>query len=97
MSSHQTPLENRHAQALRLARWAAAPGQSTTVPPGESLPVFSASPETHHRLPTGLRGEILQAPWPNHAWRRRRGSPSPFQAVLSGTAHLVGPYRGFLS
>jgi hypothetical protein len=64
MGSHQTPLENRRAQALRvagLARWVAAPGQNTKVPSAASPRVFSTSPETHRRLSPGHRGGILQA------------------------------------
>jgi len=37
---------------------------------------FGASPATHRRLPTGLRGGILQTPWPNHALE-----PTPWIAV----------------
>ena len=39
--------------------------QSTRVASVESLRLFSASPEAHHRLSAELRGGILQAPWFN--------------------------------
>ena len=44
-----------------LARWVAAPRQSTKVRPAESLRLFGASPEAHRRLSPEFRGERLQA------------------------------------
>ena len=89
MSSHRTQLENRHAQALRVGEMGGCTGQSTTVPSAESLPIFSASPETHHRLPTGLRGGIFQAPSPNQASEPTPWIAVAFPSILSGTADLV--------
>ena len=71
------------ATPCRLARWVAASGQSTAVPPPESLRVFSASPETHHRLSPGLRGEILQLPWRNHALQ-----PTPWIAASASATRV---------
>jgi len=41
-----------------------------------SLRVISASPGTHRRLSSGLRGGMLQEPWPNQALQ-----PTPWIAV----------------
>ena len=51
----------------KSARWVSAPNRSTRIPSPMSLRVFSASPETHRRLCPGLRGGILQGPWPYKA------------------------------
>jgi len=77
MNSHQTPLENRHAQTLRVGEVGGYtrpehPGPVSTV----TASLQHASPETHRRLSPESRGGILQAPWPI-----MRLQPTPWIAV----------------
>jgi len=73
MGSHQTPLENRRAQALQVGE---VGGSACQGPVSSVAATLSASPESHRRLSPGLGGGILQAPWPNHALQ-----PTPWIAV----------------
>ena len=83
MGSHQTPFENRHAQALRAGEVGGCTRPKHQGSVGRVAALFSASPGTQRRLSPGLGG------WDQAPWLRRRGSPSLFQALLSGAADLV--------
>jgi hypothetical protein len=54
MGPHQMPLENRHAQALRVGDVYDCTRPEHPGPSAMSLWVISASPETHSRLVSGF-------------------------------------------
>ncbi|MGH8473580.1 MAG: hypothetical protein ACREVJ_14230 [Gammaproteobacteria bacterium] len=68
MGSHQTPVENGHAQALRFGEAGGHPRPEHQGPVGNVGARHQRfTGNSSRRLSPGLGGGILQAPWPNHA------------------------------